>query len=110
MENQQFFLRIIDDYWKAKNNAEKEAQVIARELDCTIIEQDDLESIQNQIRDKIHSINNNNPRCKDLKIDFWTSGIYSSPSDNDYKIIGGIPNVFRLEIIKIKNHYNANFK
>jgi len=93
--------RITADYWTAKNNLEKAAKKLAKEMDCKLIMESELNAFKKDLRDKIKLLNQEFNRCKPLDFDIQTQ--YSKEQNIDIYCIG----VFMMEVILI-DHYNLS--
>ena len=83
-----YFSRITQDHWQSKNNLQKAAHKVAKEMDRKIITADQVEDFKTEFKEKISKLNAEYPRCKPVHlsiernpldkgdITFWADGIF----------------------------------
>jgi hypothetical protein len=91
-----YFSHINADYWTAKNNAQKLAQVAARQMDHLLINEGVVKDFLNAFEDKIQAINQANKRCKPLELYTW------KPEETLHVKIDG---VFSMSLYEVKKVY-----
>lgn len=90
--------RITADHWMAKNDLEKAAKKLAKEMERRLIPGDKLSAYKKEFRDKIEKLNKEFKRCKPLEFYFHTD--YSPRIDH----LAHCQGVFMIEIFQIKNY------
>lgn len=91
-----YFSKVTADYWTAKNNAEKEAKIMARNLERRIINGSaEKQKFIDNIKEQVEKINQDNKRCKPLHLSIWTQPI------NREDCIIDIPGVFTMELFYV---------
>ena len=93
--------RITADHWMAKNNLEKAAKKLAKEMERKLIMENELPAFRKEFQLKIKQLNQEFNRCKPLDFYIETSYIYK----RDINII--CQGVFMMEVILI-DHYNLS--
>lgn len=63
----QFFSRITSDHWVAKNNLEKAAHKLAKEMDRRILQHSEVDAFKKEFNDKVKALNEEYKRCKPLR-------------------------------------------
>ena len=58
--------RITADYWMAKNNLEKAAKILAKEMERRLIPVEQLAAYKKELRDRIEKLNLEFKKCKPL--------------------------------------------
>jgi hypothetical protein len=79
-----YFSRITADHWCAKNNLEKAAHKLAREMDRRILTQDQVPAYKKEFQEKINKLNQEYHRCKPLELDIHSA--YDDRGDIDFYI------------------------
>jgi hypothetical protein len=62
-----YFSRIIEDHWVAKNNLEKVAHKLAKEMDRRILCEREIPAFKKEFQEKICALDKEYKRCKPLK-------------------------------------------
>lgn len=75
------YVAVIDCTYSAKNKLQKEALKYFESIDRKMIEKTDLDNFRRSIQSSIQKINNDNQRCKPMKI-YFDSG-YTGNSKHD---------------------------
>ena len=88
--------RITADHWMAKNNLEKAAKMLAKEMDRRLIPGKQLAAYKKEIKDKIGQLNQEFKRCKPLDFSIWDNKIIH---DTIEIYCSG---VFQMEIFEVK--------
>lgn len=88
--------RITADHWMAKNNLEKAAKKLAKEMERKLIPGDQLAAYKKEFKDKIEKLNQEFKRCKPL--DFYINASY----DNTRDIVINCSGVFMMEMFEVK--------
>lgn len=88
--------RITADNWMAKNNLEKAAKKLAKEMERRLIPGEQLAAYKKEFKDKIEKLNQEFKRCKPL--DFYIDVSYDNRSDIDINCSG----VFMMEVFEVK--------
>lgn len=88
--------RITADHWMAKNNLEKAAKKLAKEMERRLIPGDQLADYKKEFKDKIEQLNQEFKRCKPL--DFYIGASYDNRRDIDIVCSG----VFMMEMFEVK--------
>lgn len=66
-----YFSVITQNHWTPKNQAHRQAKDAAKYFERRIIKQNRLPGFKKEFREVIDQINENNPRCKPLELEFW---------------------------------------
>ena len=74
-----YFSKISADHWTAKNNLEKEAHKLGREMERRIIPEQELKAFKKELSEKIDNLNKQFTRCKPLS--FSIHGSYDNSGD-----------------------------
>lgn len=99
---EQYFSKITADHWTAKNNAEKEAKKLAKEMDGILINADRLLTFKADFIDGIERINKNNARCKPLHLSIWEMNRDKFNGNIQISISG----CFSMLLYKVKRNYD----
>lgn len=83
-----YFSRITQDHWMAKNNLQRAAHKVAKEMDRRIVTEDKVIDFKAEFIDKITRLNEEYSRCKPVHLSitkdpldkgdttFWADGIF----------------------------------
>jgi hypothetical protein len=93
----QYFSRITADHWCAKNNLEKAAHKLAKEMDRRIVPDWQVKAYKEEFKTKIQKLNEEFPRCKPLRF-----SIGPSPSNNG-DIVIWCDGVFNMSLFLAKD-------
>ena len=63
-----FSSRITADHWTPKNNLEKAAHKLAKEMDRRILHHSEVEAFKKEFNDKVKALNEEYKRCKPLRL------------------------------------------
>jgi hypothetical protein len=91
-----YFSRITADHWVGKNNLEKAAHKLAKEMDRKLISEKGVAGFKKEFNEKVNALNQEFNRCKPL--DF---SIDKSYIGNDVSI--WCNGVFHMELILAKD-------
>jgi hypothetical protein len=91
-----YFSRIVADHWSAKNESQKAAHKLAKEMERRIVSQDKVLDFKAEFIDKVTWINKAHPRCKPLHL-----SIQSDRMDKG-DIVFWMDGVFHLDLILAK--------
>lgn len=84
-----FFSKITQDHWTAKNNLEKAAHKVAKEMERWIVTNDEVPRFKKDFQEKINALNMEHKRCKPLRfsieghqdrngdIAIWCDGVFN---------------------------------
>ena len=68
-----YFSRITRDHWTAKNNLEKAAKKLAREMDRILISENRVPAFKKEFQEKVNALNKEFSRCKPLRFSINSS-------------------------------------
>lgn len=92
-----FFSRITADHWCPKNNLDKAAHKLAKEMDRRILQESEVTSFKKEFQEKIDALNAEYKRCKPLR--FSMHACYSENGDISIWCDG----VFHMSLFLVKN-------
>lgn len=92
-----YFSVITADHWMAKNNAHKQALIVAKEMSRRIIDESEISQFKKEFTEKINKVNSDNKRCADLELSIWKHG--GKENDIHFTISG----VFYLTLYQASN-------
>lgn len=94
-----YFTRITQDHWTAKNSAHSEALKLAYLMERKVFPENELQDYLDTFKKLVGYINDKEKRCKDLELGIWKSPCASENERVEYYI--SIPGVFHIEVIEI---------
>ena len=69
----QYFSRITSDHWIAKNNLQKAAHKLAKEMDRRVLTESQVPAFKKEFKEKIDALNFEFKRCKPLSLSISSS-------------------------------------
>jgi hypothetical protein len=92
-----YFSRITADHWSARNNLDKAAHNLAREMDRRLLSENEIMDFRVELLDKMEKLNQEFHRCKPLRV-----SMHESHSCNgDYSIY--CDGVFHMGLFLVKD-------
>jgi hypothetical protein len=92
-----YFSRITSDHWCSKNNLEKAAHKLAKEMDRRLVIKEQVPAFKKEFKDKIEKLNLEYHRCKPLR--FYTESGQSYQEGDMWIYCEG---VFHMSLFKIR--------
>lgn len=65
-----YFTKVTADHWNPKNKLQDEAQKIARDMECRLVPESEIEAFKQRFFDRIESVNKRFNHRKPLKLTF----------------------------------------
>lgn len=97
-----YFAKITQDHWTLKNKVNKEARQVAMEIDNSLLNDDKaLGEFLAIMSEKIHLVNENNPRCKALTLEIH--GEHIGPVKPNKEVYLYVSGNFHMTIFPIKH-------